>query len=121
MKIYIAGHNQEEGRRLAEILKRCGHTITSTWLNESLAEENGSDDENKRLIAEKDAKEIFSSDAVVLFASPRRVPGGKFVECGIAIGAGLPVYLLGHRENMLMYHGLVQQFNSIEDFLAGAK
>ena len=57
------------------------------------------------------------SDAILMFSAPRRVPGGKFVELGIALGAGKKVFLIGHRENFLMYHGDIKKYDSIEDFI----
>jgi hypothetical protein len=60
---------------------------------------------------------VISSDALVLLSSPFRVPGGKFVETGIAVGRGMPVFVLGVRENMLMWHSSVQAFNTVEDLI----
>ena len=115
MKIYVAGHSQSECRTVAEMLMRNGHTVTSTWLSEDFARTGSYTDAEKSAIALKDAYEVSESDAMVFLSSPIRVPGGKFVEAGIAIGRGKPVYLIGVRENMLMWHYLVCQVATADD------
>lgn len=117
MRFYVAAHSQEEARKVADLLKAAGHTICSTWLHEDYKRTTEYTGEERRAIANKDAMEVANSDAIMLLASPYRVPGGKFVEVGVAIGLGKPVYVLGHRENMLMWHDLVRQFNSAEDLI----
>ena len=51
---------------------------------------------------------------LVLVAGPDRYPGGKFVEAGIAMGLGKPVVVLGHRENMLLWHPDVHAVETID-------
>jgi hypothetical protein len=38
----------------------------------------------------------------------------KLEQAGVAIGQGKPVFNIGRRENMLMWHPLVTQFYSVE-------
>jgi len=114
MQLYIAGHNQEEAKKAATILFEAGHSITSRWLyNDFKPTEEYSLSERKD-IACMDASDVIASDAVVLLSSPEKVSGGKFVEVGIAIGLGKKVFIVGRRENMLMYHYLCKRFDSIE-------
>ena len=117
MKIYVAGHNQDDSRKVANSLKDVGHKITSTWLEEDFKKVDSYNQEDKMSIASKDVHEVVSSDCLVLLASPYRVPGGKFVEVGAALGNNKKVYVLGHRENMLMWHPLVYQFDSVENLI----
>lgn len=121
MKIYVAAHSQDDARKVAEKLSEAGHEITSTWLQKDFSRTSSYTEFQREQIANKDAHEVMNSDALVLLASPYRVPGGKFVEVGVALGLRKPIYLLGHRENMLMWHYLVQQFNSVEDMLKVVK
>lgn len=117
MKLYIAAHSQEEARKVATLCEDQGHVITSSWLNEDFSRTSSYTEDDKRKIAVKDVNEVLESDALVLLPSPMRIPGGKFVEVGVALGARMHVYILGHRENMLMWHPFTRCFNSAEDFL----
>lgn len=117
MKIYIAGHNQEVAKEISELLKENGHEITSNWLYKPFNRTNDHSIEERVNIAVEDYNDIVDADSVILISSPKRVPGGKFVEAGIALGQRKPVYVIGHRENMLMWHPNIIQYDSIEDFM----
>lgn len=117
MKLYIAGHSQEEARAVARLCREAGHVITSRWLDEDFSKSGQYTEFDKAGIASVDVSDVMRSDALVLLPSPRRVTGGKFVEAGVAIGQGKNVYVLGHRENILMWHYLVTVFCSAEDML----
>lgn len=117
MKLYIAGHSQERARSVAKLCSEAGHEITSRWLEEDFSKTPTYTDDDREKIAGIDVDDVMAADALVLLPSPRRIPGGKFVEVGVAIGVGIPVYILGHRENMLMHHRLCSCFSSAEDFL----
>lgn len=121
MKLYIAAHNQEDARKVAILCAAAGHQITSTWLQEDFKRTAEYTEADKRAIADKDAREVAESDALVLLPSAMRIPGGKFVEVGIALGLGKPVFILGHRENMLMWHSHTICFASAEDLLKHVK
>ena len=115
MKFYIAGCNQDMAIALSEELKSLGHEIICTWLTTPFKRTIEYSIEERVAIAKLDADEVTQSDAVLLVESEGMVPGGKFVEAGIAIGQGKPVYVLGRRENMLMWHPLVRQVDSVVD------
>ena len=121
MKLYIAGQSQAEARSVAKIMREAGHAITSSWLDEDFTKTGEYTDEDRTRIAARDVREVSESDAIIVIPSPRRIPGGKFVEVGVAIGLEIPVEVLGHRENMLMYHPLVSVWNSAEDFIKGKR
>lgn len=63
----------------------------------------------------QDFSEIDGADAVLLIAGESKYSGGKFVEAGFAIGRGITTYLLGRRENMMMWHCAVRSIESIEE------
>lgn len=117
MKFYIAGCNQQTAIALSEELKSLGHEIICTWLTTPFKRTSEHTIEERVAIAKLDADEVAQSDAVLLVESEGLVPGGKFVEAGIAIGQGKSVYLLGRRENMLMWHPLVVQVDSVRDLV----
>jgi nucleoside 2-deoxyribosyltransferase len=117
MNIYIAAHCQDEARKVASHLITAGHVINSSWLVDEYKPTAEHTEAERASIAANDVMEVMQSDCVVLLASPYRVPGGKFVEVGVALGLCKPVYVLGHRENMIMWHPLVSQSNSVEDLV----
>jgi hypothetical protein len=114
MKIYIAAQDQEVGRLVAEAFKEKGHQITSTWLDLPFRVSSEYSEFEKSAIAHREAEEVMSSDALVLVACSHLCPGGKFVEAGIAIGSKKPVYLLGRRENLLMWLPGILQLDSLD-------
>lgn len=118
MKIYIAGHNQDIALEIANaIADSTEYTVTSSWLYKPFHPTNHHTVDERIAIATEDYLDIDRSDALLIISSHKRVPGGKFVEVGIAIGQGKPVYLIGNRENMLMWHPNVTQYDSIDDFI----
>jgi nucleoside 2-deoxyribosyltransferase len=117
MKFYIAGCNQQTAIALSSELKSLGHEIICTWLTTPFKRTLEHTIEERVAIAKLDADEVTEADAVLLVDSPDMVPGGKFVEAGIAIGQGKPVYVIGRRENMLMWHPLVIQVDSVADLM----
>jgi hypothetical protein len=120
MKIYIASHCQERAKRLAAILTGQGHTITSRWINESFLSTDAYLPPRRREIAEEDIADVTSSEALILIAGPDKCPGGKFVEVGYALGYGLQVFVLGRRENMLMWHPVIEDASTHFDISAVA-
>lgn len=117
MKLYVAAHSQEEARAVAKILKEAGHEITSRWLDEDFSKTSEYTFIDKVGIASDDVEDVHKSEALVLLPSPRRIPGGKFVEVGVAIGTDKRVFILGHRENMLLFHPLCTTFDSVEQLV----
>lgn len=117
MKIYIAAHDQELARDTAWRLIEQGHHVTSTWLNEDLLPTHIHSAEERANIAIRDFNDVKECDTLLLLASTMRVPGGKHVEAGIAMGMGKDVHIIGHRENMLLWHPDITTWDSIEDFI----
>ena len=115
MKIYISSHDQIKAQKLAGILKKEGHEIISSWVwLEFLPTEKIRTDSEKASIASRDVSEVQLCDALYHIAGPDRYPGGKFVEVGVALGLGKPVFCVGRRENCLMHHPLVIGVKGVE-------
>lgn len=119
MRIYIAAHSQPMARDLKKQLELLGHAVVARWIEHDtkfgLGAASYSDTERKALAAMDDA-DVRRADVLVLLAEPegRFVPGGKHVETGIALGIGIPVYVVGRRENIFHWHPRVEVFESVD-------
>jgi hypothetical protein len=115
MKIYVASHDQELARDAAAALEDAGHQITSRWLmRKGFRPVEEHTDEERRVIAAEDCSDVLAADILVLIQSEPPGPGGRLVEAGIALGAGRQVYVIGRRENMLMWHPSILAFPDAE-------
>lgn len=116
-------------------LESLGHEVTSSWLNgshqisdagvpigehgESLVEgDDGSTTDKaaelRAKFAENDFLDVDRSDLLIAFTEPPRSGasrGGRHVEFGIALGRGVPVWIVGHRENIFAWLPQVAFFN----------
>lgn len=117
-------------------LEMLGHNVTSRWLNgdhqisdagtpigesgEALVE--GDDGSNSELaarlrehFAQEDIADIERSDVFIAFTEPPRSTasrGGRHVELGFALALNMPVYVVGHRENVFCWLPEVKFFES---------
>jgi len=126
MKIYVASHDVVIARKVAKKLEQAGHVITSRWLQQKYKPIEKWDEKNKQRIAAEDYNDVMDSDVLILISGNKKYPGGKFVEAGIALGVGIRIIVLGHRENMLLWHPSISIFKNIneivqylEDFIPG--
>ncbi len=88
MRVYVATKYEEKTRatQVATILEAAGHSITyKWWFNEQVSPEQ----------ARKDVMGVLSADALVLIAEKDLNYCGALVELGIAIGAELPIFVIG--------------------------
>lgn len=110
MNIYIATKLKSVGQEWAEKIQSIGHTVRSTWMWEDDYGKPKSDSA-KRDAAGKCCDEIFLSDALVLIAEPEgeSCKGGKFFEAGFALALGIPVIVVGHLENTMLFHRCIHQ------------
>lgn len=120
IKVYIAGHNQEEAKALADSLCQKEPSrirISAKWLAASFNPTATHTDEEKEEIADADVADVYGSDVLVLMAGPEKYSGGKFVEAGFAIGQRKPVVVYGRRENMLLWHHNIMQVDTETDLI----
>lgn len=114
MKFYVASHDRLLGSLVADVISRGGHECTSTWLkNEFLPTERHTVEE-RMSIAFEDVEDVFRSDVLVLVAGADKYSGGKFVEAGVAMGRGIPVIVIGRRENMLLWHHSIMSVDTVK-------
>lgn len=112
MKIYIASHCAIAGRCVRELAVNLGHKVVSTWLDEGLAPTEAYPEAERRYIAARDAAEVLQCDLLIHLAGPDKYSGGKFVETGLALGLNKRVIIVGRRENMLMWHPLMERVDN---------
>lgn len=108
-KVYVSCHHADPANDLAAALLAAGHAVVSTWHTDPAPRPAAGDAGAWRLNAVRNLGEIETADALVLVASAEHiartkcVPGGKFVEAGYAMGAGVRVFTLGGVENGMLY------------------
>lgn len=109
MKVFVSSHDIVDARRAAAACEAAGHSVVSTWHLGARPVKPAADmtDDERRDKARSTAHQIGMADVLLLVASDEKVPGGKFVEAGVAIGRGKRVVVWGGRENLLMHHPLV--------------
>lgn len=88
MRIYVATKYEEKVRakEVAQQLEAVGHTITYAWWN---------NEQVSSAQAVADAAGVETADALVLIVEKDLPYAGALVEFGIAVGRGIPIYILG--------------------------
>lgn len=114
MKFYIAAHDRLLASLVAGVIVRAGHHCTSTWIKNEFLPTESHTMEERMSIAFEDVEDVLSSDVLALVAGAEKYSGGKFVEAGIAMGRGIPVIVIGRRENMLLWHHSVMSVETAE-------
>lgn len=122
MNIYIAAHSQSTAKELKHRLESTGHRVVARWIEYDTKFGQGAiayTDGERRALAIMDEEDVRRADALVLLAElqGQLVPGGKHVETGIALGIGIPVYVVGRRENIFHWHPRVKILESIDSLL----
>jgi hypothetical protein len=118
--VFITGSNPYAALYFAETLKANGINITSEWHKpQPLTRSRDMSDSTKQTLARESIERIKNSDALLIISDPDMVPGGKFVDVGVALGAGKRVILFGARENLKMWHPDIIVATSVADVLKG--
>jgi nucleoside 2-deoxyribosyltransferase len=138
MKIYLAARYS---RRLElceyrSSLEALGHEVTSRWLNGkhqvdrdglklgALGEEyveSGSDEQAAQLrdfFATEDMQDVRSAELMIAFTEQPRADafrGGRHVEAGMALAWGIPLWVVGPRENVFYSLSSVAQHEAFAD------
>lgn len=126
MKVFIAGSFLVRPRLqlVAEKFRGAGHDVVSSWLAEPLdlvtlvRREDLLADWLNQAIATQDLIDLYKADALILFTEEPSSSGGYWVELGVAIARGIPVYVAGDRMNVYCYY---PQVLPITEFPGGAK
>ncbi len=115
MRIYVASHCKWAARYVAGELRALGATVISTWHDGEFRPTAEQSVEERRAAATTDLDQVMSADGLVIISGGSKYSGGKFVEAGIAMGRGIPVVVLGERENMLLWHPSVRARRTVKD------
>lgn len=122
-KVYVSSHHPDPAKQLAEALRAAGHTVSSTWHDETgprPAADDAAEWANKAAI---NVTQIGNSDVLVLISSPehvsgeKRVAGGKFVEAGVALGRMVRLFVLGAVENGMLHHPRIEQVDNADELI----
>lgn len=125
-KIYLAARYSriEEMQDYRAQLQSLGYAVTSRWVdgNHRMSPGPGADAASQ-LFAIEDRTDVLAAELVIVFAEKQRTPtrGGRMVEMGIALGAGIPVICVGEHENVFFHLPevvVVRDFSTVLSVLA---
>lgn len=111
MKIYVAG-KWEDRERVAEImrvLKGIGHEITLDW-----SDHKYEDEEYPQQYCQEDVQGVKDAELYLGIFVAEYNYRGSLVEMGIALGEGIPVWLLGDKADSCIFsnHPSVRRFRA---------
>lgn len=98
-----------EMQGVRDVLTALGHTVTSRWIDQHGGDQLesatqavlNSDPRSVQHFGVHDLDDIRAADVLVSFTSPDGGgKGGRHVEHGYALGLGMPVIIVGPRENI---------------------
>jgi len=119
MKIFIAGKVGEEevAREAMNMLSQAGHEISFDWTTIPHLKPYDENSEASQQAALLESRGVLESDALVLLAHDKGV--GMYVELGMAIASGKPIYVVGtgSSRTMFIYHPLVRRVGTISNLL----
>ena len=128
MKIYLAARYSRRVELLAyrDALEALGHTITSRWLHgDHQVDDKGLSLEahatERERFATEDFNDVMSAKLLVAFTEIPRTSnsrGGRHVELGIALGAGLETVVIGPRENVFCCLPCVRVYDAFAGFMS---
>ena len=123
MRIYLAAPfgRADEMRTHRAWLRALGHECTSRWLDEETAQTNVAEDMREATLtkyAQDDMADVLASDLVVVFLTTEKLRGGCLVEWGIALGAHIPVVIVGSTEVVFAHLPRVKTYPTLRAALA---
>ena len=120
MKIYVAGKYQEreQVRGIYRELRDKGHKITVDWTDHDIYPH---DAVAERLsdFAEEDVRGVKEADLFIGLMTNDHVYKGLWVEMGVALGEGMPVWIIGMAGDtcIFMNHPRVRKFSEVREVL----
>jgi hypothetical protein len=120
MRIYIASRYDRRFEMLgvAADLMRAGHEVTSRWIE-------GRGGVPELLAAVEDMDDLTRADCLVSFTEypksgvPWSARGGRHVEFGVALAAGMRLCIVGPPENIFHHLPQVRVYATAADLIVG--
>lgn len=117
MKIYVAGKysDRDRVRYIHQNLKEMGHEITVDWTNHDIYP-NDATAERLSQFAQDDVRGVKEADLYIGLMTIPFEYKGAWVEMGLALGKGIPIYIIGNAGDscIFMHHPLVWKFADIQ-------
>jgi NTP pyrophosphatase (non-canonical NTP hydrolase) len=109
MKVYLSARyaRREELQRYRDHLVAEGFVVTSRWLDGETEDMTENAIKDRDDVLDADVLVAFSDDPVEFSPHPYAARGGRHVEFGIAIGAGMPIVVVGPKENVFHHLGWI--------------
>jgi len=121
LKVYIASRysRRHEMQQYAQDLRADGYIVTSRWILGAHEASDALNDAERERFAKEDWDDLVGSQFLVTFSEdntsikdPGQCRGGRHVELGIALAIGMPVFLIGPRENIFHWLPRVRIFSN---------
>ena len=121
MRLYVASafSNKPEVHEVQAAVINAGHTISHDWTTEDASHLPAGSPEFYAYLEEcgvRDFVGVLSADAVIVIAHPDM--GDTKAELGIALGLGMPVFVLYPERKHCVFYGYTKRVNSIPELLA---
>jgi hypothetical protein len=123
--IYLAARysRHDEMKEIGDTLTMLGHTVTSRWI-QGHHQLDGERHDEAHKFAREDLEDVLEADWLISFTEeisdvPVKRPskGGRHVEFGVALIAGLRMILVGPREHVFHYLDGVEQYDDLPSLL----
>ena len=120
MKLFVSGkvgEGEGSARSAIELVRNAGYEVTFDWTQIEHLKPYDENVEKCREAALLESRGVLDADALIVLAHPAGV--GMYLEMGIAIGRGKPVFVVtdGPSRSMFFYHPLVRRFRTVDEVL----
>lgn len=115
MQLYVAGkfEDTERVRDVQDELVAVGHTISFDWTRD--------EDGFTSVQATRDMMGVMTADALVFVAEEPLAYKGAYVEFGIALARGIPIYVLGNGIDDCLFMTLPQVHRGMDALVVPAE
>ena len=119
MKFFVSGKVGDEviTKALMTALKDSGHEITFDWTTIEHLRPYDVNSTASREAAISESRGVKEADVLIIVAHDKGV--GMYVELGIAIGTGIPIFVITEKESrtMFFHHPLVSKVANVEEII----
>jgi nucleoside 2-deoxyribosyltransferase len=125
IKVYLAAQfaRRDEMRGHRSTLESVGITVTSRWLDEEGSLDGSMDDKTEEFYIKTayiDLEDVRAARCLIFFAEDPKIGikrGGRHVEFGYALALGIPIAVIGPKENIFHHCHGIGHFDSLETFI----